>query len=221
MHYDVTLLMSEFVTHDVKRFIVTRPDGFSFTPGEGVELAIDEPEWRNESRPFTPTCLEQDRVLEFIIKRYPEHGGVTEALHGLQPGAKLSMSPPFGTIAHKGAGTFIAGGAGITPFMAILRALAAGGRLAGHGLIFANKTPADIICEKELQHYLGERCHLLCTQSSVPGYEDRRIDKAYLQETIEDLGQVFYVCGPPGFMDTVTEGLKQLGAEAEALVFEE
>lgn len=51
MEYEVSLLMSEFVTHDVKRFIVSKPDGFSFTPGEGVELAIDEPAWRNSCVP--------------------------------------------------------------------------------------------------------------------------------------------------------------------------
>jgi ferredoxin-NADP reductase len=55
MDHEVTLLMSEFVTHDVKRVIVSRPDGFSFTPGEGVELVINEPKWRTEGRPFTPT----------------------------------------------------------------------------------------------------------------------------------------------------------------------
>lgn len=221
MEYQVTLLMSEFVTHDVKRFVVDRPDGFDFTPGEGVELAIDAPEWRAEGRPFTPTSLAGDRVVEFTIKGYPEHGGVTEALHALQPGARLLMSKSFGTIQHRGPGFFIAGGAGITPFLAILRELAAARKLAGHGLIFANKTPADIICEKELRHYLDDRCHLICSHTAAPGYEKRRIDKAYLGEIIADFGQNFYLCGPPGFMEAVTGALEELGADPQALVFEQ
>ena len=224
MDYEVTLLMSEFVTHDVKRFIVSRPDGFSFTPGEGVELAIDEPQWRNEGRPFTPTSLAEDRVIEFTIKGYPERQGVTQALHALRPGARLSMSASFGTIHYHGPGTFIAGGAGITPFIAILRELASKGDLDGHSLIFANKTPTDIICEKELRSYLGvARCHLVCTdvEASPGGCQYRKIDKAYLRDTIGDFGQNFYLCGPPGFMDVVTEGLKNLGADQQALVFEQ
>ena len=221
MEHEATLLMSEFVTHDVKRFIVSRPPGFAFTPGEGVEVAIDEPDWRDEGRPFTPTSLAEDRVLEFVIKGYPSHAGVTQALHALKAGAKLRLSQPFGTIQHRGPGTFIAGGAGITPFIAILRALAARGEVAGHGLIFANKTPADIICEKELRHYLGERCHFICSEAEAPGYERRRIDEAYLRETVGDFQQHFYLCGPPGFMDAVTASLKALGADPQALVFEQ
>jgi hypothetical protein len=44
MEHEVTLLSRKFVTHDVQRFVLTRPDGFEFEPGQGVELAIDEPE---------------------------------------------------------------------------------------------------------------------------------------------------------------------------------
>ncbi len=221
MEHELKLLMREFVTHDVMRFIFSRPDGFSFTPGQGVELAIDSPEWRDEGRPFTPTSLADDEVIEFIIKSYPQHEGVTRELHRLQPGARLLMSEPFGTIQHRGAGTFIAGGAGITPFIAILRELARRQELDGHGLIFANKTPSDIICEKELRHYLGERCHFICTDDAFAGYEQRRIDEAYLDETIGDLEQQFYVCGPPAFMDSVTAALEEIGADSQALVFEE
>jgi len=219
MEYEATLLMSEFVTHDVKRFVLSRPDGFSFTPGEGVELAIDEPAWRDEARPFTPTSLTEDRVIEFTIKGYP-HEGVTQKLHGLNPGAALRLSKPFGTIRYRGSGIFIAGGAGITPFIAILRDLARQGKLAGHGLIFSNKTSADIICEKEFRHYLGEGCRFVCTASAAPGCEHRRVDEAYLRETIDDFGQNFYVCGPPGFLEAVTAALKGLGADPQALVFE-
>lgn len=98
MKHHVTLLMNTLVTHDVRRFVVTKPDGFAFTPGQGVELAIDTPAWREQARPFTPTSLAADGVMEFTIKAYPRHGGVTWALHRLRPGASLLMSAPFGTI---------------------------------------------------------------------------------------------------------------------------
>jgi cytochrome-b5 reductase len=186
-----------------------------------VELALDAPAWRDQARAFTPTSLAADRVLEFTIKAYPQHQGVTRELHGLERGARLLMSAPFGTIRHRGAGTFIAGGAGITPFIAILRELDRTRALAGHSLLFSNKTPADIICEKELRHYPGNRCRLPCTDAAAAGYEHRRIDAAYLKEAVADFGQQFYVCGPPGFMDAVTAALKQLGADPQTLVFEQ
>ena len=225
MDHSVSLLMSQFVTHDVKRLIVSKPEGFSYLPGQGVELAIkslpDQPDLSGQGRPFTPTGLVADRVLEFTIKAYPTHGGVTQALHRLQPGAELLMSEPFGTISYQGPGVFIAGGAGITPFLAILRDLAVKGELDGQTLIFSNKTPRDMILELELRHLLGPRCLLLCTGAEGSSYEHRRVDEAFLEEKIRDFDQRFYVCGPPGFMEAVNGALARLGAHAESLVFEQ
>ena len=220
MNHSVNLLMSQFVTHDVKHFIVSKPDGFSIVPGQGVELAINQPGLRERGRPFTPTGRDADRVLEFTIKAYPAHAGVTQALHQLEPGAELLMSEPFGTISYQGPGVFIAGGAGITPFLAILRGLARKGELDKQTLIFSNKTPADVICEKELRHLLGERCLLTCTGVDAPGYEHRRVDRTFLEEKLTDFKQRFYVCGPPPFMEAVNGALTDLGASAESLVFE-
>jgi cytochrome-b5 reductase len=221
MNTTVNLLMSQFVTHDVKHFIVSKPAGFAVAPGQGVELAINRPGLSERGRPFTPTGLASDRVLEFTIKGYADHpDGVTRLLHQLEPGAELLMSEPFGTISYQGPGVFIAGGAGITPFLAILRDLAQRGELERQTLIFSNKTPRDVICEKELRHLLGERCLLLCTGAEAPGYAHRRVDRAYLEENITDFDQRFYVCGPPPFMEAVNAALTDLGARAESLVFE-
>ena len=222
MKHRTTILMTEFVTHDVKRFIVRKPEMFSFTPGQGVELVIDLEKWREEEgRPFTPTSLATDEVLEFTIKRYPGHKGVTEKLHTLEAGAHLLMSDPFGTISYKGPGVFIAGGAGITPFLAIFRQLAVEGDTAGQTLIFSNKTPADIICEKELRHYFGSRCHLICTREKAGGYENTRIDRKYLQRIISDTKQHAYICGPDKFVEAVNVIVTDLGFSAETVVYEE
>jgi cytochrome-b5 reductase len=220
MNHTVNLLMSQFVTHDVKHFIVSKPPGFSVVPGQGVELAINRPGLREQGRPFTPTGLAADSVLEFTIKAYPAHAGVTQALHRLEAGAELLMSEPFGTIRYQGPGVFIAGGAGVTPFLAILRDLARKGESGGQTLIFSNKSPRDVICEKELRHMLGERCILTCTGAAAPGYENRRVDRTFLEEKIQDFKQRFYVCGPPPFMEAINGALADLGASAESLVFE-
>ena len=221
MKTTVNLLMSQFVTHDVKHFIVSKPPGFSVAPGQGVELAINRPGLSEQGRPFTPTGLAADRVLEFTIKGYADHAdGVTRLLHQLEPGAELLMSEPFGTISYQGPGVFIAGGSGITPFLAILRDLARRGELDRQTLIFSNKTPRDVICENELRHLLGERCLLLCTGVEAAGYAHQRVDRAYLEEHITDFDQRFYVCGPPPFMEAVNAALTDLGAQVESLVFE-
>jgi cytochrome-b5 reductase len=220
MDHKVTLLMSEFVTHDVKRFVVERPATFRWAPGQSVDLAVDQEPWQDKSRPFTPTSLADDKVLEFTIKAYPEHHGVTEKLHSLRPGERLSISDPWGALTYHGPGVFIAGGAGITPFIAILRRLADEGRMAGHRLIYSNKTPDDIINELEFRSYFGGNATFLCTRAAGEGCPQTRITKAFLQDSIHDFSQHFYTCGPRAFVKEINQALVELGASPETLVFE-
>jgi cytochrome-b5 reductase len=215
------ILMTAFVTHDVKRFVLQKPRGFKFVAGQATLVSIDQPDQQENAHPFTPTSLPEDRILEFTIKGYPEHHGLTERLHQLRPGDQLLMGPVFGTIQYKGPGVFIAGGAGITPFIAILRQLARDGRLAGNSLIFSNKTRGDVILEQELRAYLGDRCILTLSRESNPAYENRKVDEAFLREKIADFSQPFYLCGPPPMVDAVTETLRKLGASPDNVVFEQ
>jgi cytochrome-b5 reductase len=220
MTHQATLLMSGFVTHDTRRLVLSRPEGLAFEPGQGVELAIDDPKWRDQGRPFTPTSLAEDRVLELTIKRYPQRDGVTTALHGLAPGTAVTLSDPFGTIAYRGPGVFIAAGTGITPFLAILRRLAADDALAGHSLFFSNKSEQDVICGPELEHYLGERCLFTFTREHQPGHAAKHIDAGFLAGHVQDLDQYFYVCGPEGFVEAVNRNLLTIGADPDRLVYE-
>lgn len=96
-------------------------------------------------RPFTFTCLPEDNYIEFTIKTYPARKSVTNQLLQLKAGDELILHDVFGDIAYKGAGVFIAGGAGVTPFIAIFRYLQSKNIVGNNKLIFANKTKADII----------------------------------------------------------------------------
>jgi len=220
MRHVVKLLMSEFVTHDTKRFIFEKPEGFSVQPGQAALVALNRPELEEDLHPFTPTSLADDGILEFTIKGYPSHHGLTEKLHQFVPGDELLIKGVYGAITHKGPGVFIAGGTGITPFIAILRQLKKENRLEGNSLIFSNKTHADIILERELRHDLGERCTFTLTRESRPGYENRRIDEAYLKEKITDFTREFYVCGPPDFVQGIALMLQNNGARASNVVFD-
>lgn len=53
--------------------------------------------------------------------------GVTNELLSLKAGDNLIVNDIFGAIHYKGEGTFIAGGAGVTPFISIFRDLKANG----------------------------------------------------------------------------------------------
>src|SRR4051812_36402368 len=110
--YLVKIISVEPVTHNVKRFRILKPVDYTFHPGQATELSINTPELKDEKRPFTFTALEEDEYLEFTIKIYDSHHGVTEALGKLVPGSEIIIGDSWGVIEYKGPGTFIAGGAG-------------------------------------------------------------------------------------------------------------
>src|ERR1700722_19582884 len=116
MEYIVRIIGIREVTHDVKSFRFEKPAGYQFIPGQATDVSINKPAWKEEKRPFTFTCLNEDPYLEFTIKRYSDHHGVTDQLHQLGPGDELIIRDVWGAIAYNVPGYFFAGGAGITPF---------------------------------------------------------------------------------------------------------
>lgn len=215
------ILMTEFVTHDVKRFIVEKPAGFSYVPGQATLVKVDKDGWREEERPFTFTSLNDAHVLEFTIKRYPQHNGVTDLLHTLKPGDSILFDEPWGTIQYKGTGTFLAGGAGMTPFIAIFRDLYQKDKLRGNEFFFSNKTARDIILEKELAHMFGDDLVLTLTQENHPLYTSGKIDKKFLEEHMGSTDQYFYICGPESFVEDLKNDLEELGVASDNIVIEE
>jgi glycine betaine catabolism B len=208
------------VTHDVKSFRIEKPAGYQFIPGQATEVSINKAGWEDERRPFTFTSLNQHPWLEFTIKRYADHDGVTNLLHQLKEGDELIIRDVWGAIEYKGPGYFIAGGAGITPFMAILRQLHEDKAIEGNVLFFSNKTAADVIYEEELSNILGSNAHFILTREKKDGYESGFIDTAFLQKNIRDFKRHFYICGPDKMIHDINAILERSGASADLVVFE-
>jgi ferredoxin-NADP reductase len=216
----VKILRAEYLTHDVKRFVVEKPAGYTFIPGQATEVSINTPEFRDQKRPFSFTGLNEWDYLEFIIKIYRNRKGVTNELGQTNAGDELIIRDVWGTIQYEKPGVFIAGGAGITPFIAILRELQRKGQIHGNSLVFSVQGSDDVILEKEFRDMLNSDFHTIFTRENIMGYREREIDKQYLIETVKDFSLHFYVCGPEQFVSHITRMLEELGASSESLVFE-
>ena len=209
------------ITHNVRQFTFEKPEGFEFTPGQATEVGIDKDGWRDADNPFTFTALPDWDELQFTIKIYPSHDGLTEQIGQLNEGDSFIIGDPWGTIEYKGRGTFIAGGAGVTPFIAILRMLRERGELSGHRLIFANKREADIILRNEFDAMPGLEVVYVLSDEKKDGFEYGRIDKDMLQRLIGSTDEQFYVCGPDEMVEDINGALKDMGADPDGLTFEE
>ena len=220
MEHIVKILDINQITHDVKEFITEKPADFRFEPGQATVVSVNKEELKNEKRPFTFTSLNDDKNLEFTIKIYSDVHGVTDAMDDLQVGDELIINSPWGAIQYKGPGYFIAGGAGITPFLAILRQLKKDGKVDGNMLFFSNKTRKDIILEDELRDILGDQALFTLTREEHPDYFQGRIDEAFLKKHVDDFNKPFYVCGTPEMTQEVNKILEKMGAPSDSIIFE-
>lgn len=212
------IISNQYITHNVKRFVLKKPKDFTYAPGQSAVISINIPGWENQLRPYTFTSLQHWDYLEIIVKIYEEHEGVSAQMGKLNTGAELLLHEVFGTIKYKGPGIFIAGGTGITPFIAIFRALFESGNLRKVALLYSNRTKDDIILHDELTKMLGPAYKNVFTKEGVIGFRERRIDRKYLIETIGNFDSRFYVCGPQDFTEEICEALVSLGADPEYLV---
>jgi ferredoxin-NADP reductase len=220
MNHTVKIISAHYVTHNVKQFNVEKPKGFKFEPGHATDLSINQKDWKDKKNPFTFTSLNTDPQLQFTIKIYAgSDEGVTRHLNELKPGDELIISDAWGAIEYKGPGYFIAGGAGITPFLAILRELNRENKLDGNTLFFSNKTKDDIILSDELKAMLGGNAIFVTTDDNGPG-DHRRINAEFLKTEVKDFTKHFYVCGPDAMVAEINETLESLGADVDNVVFE-
>lgn len=218
--YTVQITEKEWLTQDVIRFQLEKPPGYHYRAGQAIELTINDPGFLNDAAPFTLTSLNEAEELEIIFKVYPTHRGMTWSLSRLVAGKTLLIGDAWDSFVYRKPGVFIAGGTGVTPFIAILRRLKAKGELEGHQLIFANKTGNDIFLEKELSALLGNNYINILSRHHCDIYYFGHVDQAFLQQQPFKKDQCFYVCGPGGFSASVEKALLALGVKQTSIITE-
>jgi ferredoxin-NADP reductase len=219
-HEIVKIKSIKHITHDVLQIICEKPAKLKFTPGQAADISINKEEWKKEKRPFTFTSLPQSDFLEFTIKTYPARKSVSNELLKLKANDELIIHDVFGAISYKGEGLFIAGGAGVTPFISIFRDLQFKFEIASNKLIFANKKKEDIINELEFQKILGDNFINILSDEKVEGYAKGMISQEFLKKHISASSKFIYICGPPPMMEAVEKQLLDLKFDKNNIIKE-
>lgn len=226
MTIKLTVRTVEPLTHDTQKITFDKPEGFDFEPGQAAHIALDRDGWRDVWKSFTMTSLPDADGVEFVIKSYPEdaegHDGVSARIANLKPGDTMIYKDVWGAIDDEGDGVFIAGGAGVTPFVAILRdKLEKTGTLDGNTLIFSNKTERDIILRDDFDKMPGlKTVYLVTDETDSPLYRDQ-IDAALLAEHVSAGKDTCYVCGPNAMLEDIAAQLKSIGVPEDRIVMEQ
>jgi ferredoxin-NADP reductase len=116
----------------------------------------------------------------------------------------------------------VAGGSGIVPLMAIIRARAATGSRVPFRLVYSVRGPADVFYADELRRRVRDDAGLdvryVYTRTVPAGWGEPagRIGVATLNTHgwPADLAPACFVCGPTGFVETAADILVALGHDA-------
>ncbi|MEW6682990.1 MAG: ferredoxin reductase family protein [Nitrospirota bacterium] len=210
------------VSHPSRRLseVTLRPlaTPLAVAPGQFVMVAFFEgPHYRGcgEYHPFTASYTAPDGALTVDIK---DLGDCTRHIQSLEAGVAARVQGPYGTFLAdrpEAPELWIAGGIGVTPFLAALRA---GPVTRSTEFIYLSRELRDAAYLDELNGYAAGQ-PLLHVRPLVM-QEDPTPLFAMLA-TVSDLpGRHAYLCGPPPLITAVTKWLRQHGTPQSHIHFE-
>lgn len=213
-------------TASVRTFRMVLPDRrrlpFTFRPGQFLTLSlpIGGQEVRRTYTVSSPPT--RTSYVEITVKREAE-GMASHYLHDQVREGDLidvrALSGRFTFAGHESEGVvLIGGGVGITPMMSVLRSLTDAAWEHDVWMVFAVRTPRDIIYGQELA-YLQERhpnFHLQIVVEQAAGTDWQgltgRITPGQMSAFVPELPhRRVYLCGPAPMMDAVRSMLEGLG----------
>lgn len=220
----------------------TNLDQFHFTGGQFLFLRFLAKPFYTESHPFSISKNYDGHSVRHTIKGV---GDFTRTIPQIPAGTKVLVEGPYGIFTAKRATgnkvLAIAGGIGITPFVAILEDLGKSGK--DIVLIYGNKTEADIALRAELEHlaelYHFPIHHVISSQNTVVSSQlyntpkqtaDNRLLTTFhtgfvtpelITQLVPDaVEREVFLCGPPPMMNGLLKTLPALGIPKHKIYYE-
>jgi len=168
-----------------------------------------------EFHPFTVSAIGLDGHIRIGVKAL---GDCTRRLQGIEPGVPARVHGAFGTfLAERPAAAqlWLAGGIGITPFLALLRA---GPLSQPTTLVYLHRSPADAAFLEEIR-VLADGDPQLSLQALATGSAPADLD-SLLPAAPALAGIECYLCGPPAMIAVVRQSLRKRGVTPRHIHFE-
>ena len=230
MEFTTTFLKKEEIARETFTFHFEKPASFDFIPGQYVKIALllEHPDNRGGIRLFSMSSSPTEP--EIVITNKKRESAFKQKLISLEPGVQIPMSGPFGVFTLKKEETaprvFIAGGIGITPFRSMIKYAADTGLSSQITLFTSFHVPEEIVFQNELRDIAKNHQWFTFVEtvshpqgSSTPwSGHTGRIDEEFIRTNVQNISQaIFYICGPPLMVESLTKTVLALGINTSQL----
>jgi ferredoxin-NADP reductase len=211
-------------TPRVRSLVLEVPDWPGHQPGQHVDVRLTAPDGYQAERSYSIATPADRRRVTITVERIDDGEVSPYLVDELEVGDQLELRGPIG-------GWFVwqpdlggplllaAGGSGLVPLMAMVRARAGANSDAPVRLLVSARASDEVIYAAELEAIArggaGVEVIQTLTRAQPPGWSGyrRRVDRAMLAEVAWPATDAprCYVCGPTGFVETVATALVDLG----------
>jgi ferredoxin-NADP reductase len=218
-----TVIATKRQTGTGRSFVLEVPDWPGNIAGQHVDIRLTAPDGYQASRSYSVASTGAGTQVELAVDRLPNGEVSPYLVDELREGDQLELRGPLGgwfvwRPAVDGAASddpvqLIAGGSGVVPLVAMLRAHAAAASTAPMRLLYSVRTPADRFFADELDA-AGSTSYVY-TRVVPPGWPEKpgRVTKERLAASTIPPSErpAVFVCGPTPFVEAVATWLVELG----------
>jgi ferredoxin-NADP reductase len=216
-------------THNVTSVALDLPDWQGHSAGQHVDVRLTAEDGYQTERSYSIASAPEDEKLVLTVERLGD-GEVSPYLTDeLRIGDELELRGPIGGYfiwdqTTPGPLLMLAGGSGVVPFRSIVRHWASGPRTVRPRLVYSARSLGDVIYRQELTEFAdadGLDLRLALTREWPDDWQGQRgrVDRSLLETVAWPVSDdpIAYVCGPNGFVETVSHTLLAMGYPAEQI----
>ena len=214
-----TVASTSRLTSTARSIVLSVPGWPGNLAGQHLDLRLTAEDGYQAVRSYSLASVGSGEEIELGVDKVADGEVSPYLVDEVRPGDQLEIRGPLGgwfvwRPSDPGPVQLVAGGSGIVPLAAMIRARRLSSSVVPFQLLYSVRTPEDVMFAAELSE-ASVPITFAYTRRAPDGHarKAKRLDRAELPSLTlppaEDL--TVFVCGPTGFVEAVADGLVSLG----------